>query len=487
MSAIDGKKSPSQSPLLGDFDNLQPPAEESQPSACVPWGKRSVGLMLLSGSVALRVFNLYLATNAVASFGVGYAALYTVTCTLMPETLARVRQVVLPMIGQTSIFALSQAWANDPKRSDQIIYDNAITACLGANMQLAMGWLFQQGAIRSESQMAGAQRGNTLHRPFFNYHLVHGVKLLSATGLGVYAFLNSDPVLRGIASFFATFFISQVVGERVIDKIDQEIEKRDASGQGTRVRTIKTALLTFSYMAQIVSFVPWYNPSSAQRLAQMVYVGITLGLFDGISDRSEMRRVERVPIENLQELQTLIQPERAEDGRCGWKHCAYRIWKYSVPLIAMAGIIGFTLWQEIAVLPGVDPKVALGAMLGGYLVGTGGCHAIDSSWDPKKRHWAKDSLMTSVWFSPRILGIDPLFIYYAMTNALKMDGAAVESQQSPFHTAAIIIGWIAYGMRMGHEVFIGASDRIGSPQRKFPKMAVINGTITTEIYIRGGN
>ncbi|MBX7067036.1 MAG: hypothetical protein K1X28_07385 [Parachlamydiales bacterium] len=478
-------------PFLGaDFDNLQPPAELPPSSSCVPWGKRTVAVAAIAGSIVLRVANLYLATNAVASFGVGYAALYAVTCTLAPEAMARVRQVALPIIGQTSMFAFSQAWANDPQRGDQIAFDNTITACLGANMQIAMGWLLQQGAIRSESQPSATVRGDKLHRPVMNYHAVHALKLLVSAGFGTFAFLTTDPILRGVSSFLGTFFISQIIGERLIDKIDNEIEKRDAGGQGTRVRVAKTALLTLAYLAQIVSFVPWYNPSSAQRLTQMAYVGISLGFFDGVLDRSEMRRIERIPIDNLQELEKLTPPDRPDGSSCDrdWlKYQAYRIWKYSVPLIAMAGIAGFTLWQEIAVLPGVDPKVTLGAMLGGYLLGTGGCHWIDHSWDPRKRHAIKDSLMATVWFSPRILGIDPLFIYYAMTNAVKMDGAAIAAQGSPYHLAGIILGWLAYGIRMGHESFIGASDRIGSPQRKFPKMAVINGTNTTKLYIDGKN
>lgn len=475
--------------LFGDFDRLHLPPDDPSTSCCVSWGKRTVAVAVFAGSVVINIANLYLATNALASFSAGFSAAYAITCSLAPDKVARVRQVVLPVIGQTAMFALSQAWANDPSREDRNAFDNTIIACLGANLQFALGWLFQEGAVRYESQAANPQiNGNKLHSRVFSYKLAHSFKILSSVAFGIGASLTTDPILRGISSFLSSFFVSQVAGEKLIDRIDHKIEN-DVLNNGTKFRVAKTALLTFAYLAQIACFVPWYNPTPIGRIVQMVYVGSSLGFFDGISDRSQMRRVEKIPVADLHELEKLPPPEKPQEP-CGWsslKYQMYRIWKVSIPLIAVAGILGFTLWQEIDVLPDIDSRVTLGSMLFGFLLGTGGSHLIDHSWDPIRRDRMKDWLMSTVWFSPRILGIDPLFVYYVMTNSIKMDGTAVAAQKSPYYLAAIILGWMAYGLKMGHEGFIAGSERIGNLQLKFQRMAAINGLITFKLYVEGQN
>ncbi len=470
-------------PLL-DFDRLEP-ATPPPPSRWKTLGKGAACAVTLGGSIALRVASLYLSTNALGSFGIGFSILCMVTTVVAPETISRVRQIAYPIIGQTSIFAFSQAWANDDHRTHQIAFNNTITGLLGANSQLILGWLFQQGAIRNESQPLeeDVSERKLDEKPIVNKNIAQILKVLAAGGLGAVSFLTKDSILQPVAAYFFSFFAARVIGERAIDKIDDKIEAKDIRGRGTRWRVGKASLLTLAYIGQILSFVllPWRKSSAQAKLLELRIAGGLLGFFDGVLTNSQSRRIEKVPVNQLEELAELPPPEY------GWKRTLHRIWKIAVPVISTLGILGFTIWQTGFKLENGEAKIALGTMLGGYLAGTGLCHITQWSWDPKKKHYWRDKLMASIWYSHRFLGVDPIFFYYALINAVKMDSNFIESQKSPYRIAAIWFAWLFYGARMGHEHFIGLSDRIGNVQLKYPKMAMFNSAMTTSYYISGDN
>jgi hypothetical protein len=482
--------------------------EQKPCSSCViPLSKRLIALGAVAGSVVLRMANYYLWTNATACYMAGFAGMYAISCAAPPPIAARIRQVALPLLGQTSIFALSQAWANDTKRKDQIDIDDTIISLLGANMQIILNWAWDQWGIRSQSDLPSAiqaerapnQKIRESAQPIrspgcCSQNFIHSLNFLTSLGCIIGANLARDEVLKGIISFFGSFFVSQVIGERVIDYLDNHIEKKTACCTSRcTFRGWKTALLTIAYLGQVASFTPWYDPGTSQRLGQLVYTGIALGFFDGINDRSENRKIERIPIEHLQELEKLPVPER---GKCCCNNCqscqqnckwaAHRTWKLAVPLIALGGMLYFICREYLDGLEEI-PAIALGAMFGGFVGGTVFCHLVDETWDKKQRHTFRDFFMTKIWFSQRILGIDPLFLYFVMTNSVKMDADALKTDHSPLYLPGIFIGWFSYGLKTSFELFIGASDRVGNPQRKYPKMAVINGVMTLVLYLMRKN
>lgn len=504
-------------PLMkpGRFDDLPSPMKTEPKGNKVcrlflnSWSQRAIATAAVAGSVGLRVMNFYLSTNAIGCYMAGFAVLHTILYAAPPQLSARIRWIALPIFGQTSLYAFSQAWANDSKRKDKTVFDDVIIGSLGVNLYMMLKWAWDQRGIRSVSYVPEdvPQSADRLSAPLQHYKKyccknwssqdwIHLAKFLASVGFGAGALAARDhPVWQGILSYLSTFFVSQIAGERVIEKVDKEIKAKEMKGEETDCSSFKTALLTVAYIAQVASFTPWYVPTSSQRLAQLVYVGISLGFFDGINDRSENLKVENTPIEHLNELKKLSVPERGGcctcRGECctctGCKWLAHRVWKLSVPLISIAAMIGFVTWQDVKKLDAIDAKIILGGTLAGFGIGTSFCYSVDEMWDPEKRRPWIDFFMKKIWFSPRILGIDPLFLYFVITNAVKIDSEAIDENTDPSHLALFFMGWFIYGGRMGHELFIGASDRIGNPQRKYPKMAVINAMAAFILYLYGDN
>lgn len=480
---------------VGEYEEFQSPPSAPQESSYRIWGKWAVCALGAGGAIALRFADYSRWTNAIGSFGAGFFAQAGIQASQEGETLARIRQCSLTAFGQVALFAFTQTFANVKTPFVQVFFTHAIIAQFGVNVAIAAFWLYQQGAIRIECE-------NTTRRPTLNqtqcinHNVSHGVKVIAACGAGVGYFLLSDPILKGLASFLGSFFLSQVAGERVIDHISEKIKAHPpaqslASNKvGTRYRYAQTILTTLGYLAQPLIFTPWIKPNVAERIRQLIYVGITLGFFNGILDRSQKRRIKGHPIEDLEEFHKLSKPEKPDHLGCEaptFKYVAHRVWKYAVPLISICGLIGFTLWQQIAPgqLNSVDSRIALGAMLGGFLATYPLARWVDSKWDAGSRHFFLDKAMTTLWFSPRILGMHPLFIFYMGTNAMQLDSSALDQLQSPYHVATAVAAYTAYGIAMARELAITSSERLGNAQLKYPGMLMIDATLTTVNSIKG--
>ena len=469
-----------QRPLLLGIDQFPQPINRPSSSRVV-WGKRIVCTVAAVGSLALRVANLSRWTNAIGCLGAGISTLAGVTVGSDPEKLARIRQIALPLVGQISIFALSQAWANDPAPSHQQAFVSTIIALFGANIQIILGWLSQQGAIRTEGDsqnlLETGDDKTLVHFSRAQENLVHLLKIASAAGLGALAFTSRDSIVKSMATYFFPFLLNQVAGERLIGFLDHKILTTDL-GRGSRIRLVKTALATLSYVGQLVSFA--FMQWRKETIVDLVASATLQGLGDGIIERCVGRRIENLPVRLLEELKKLPPPKKA------WQNIAYRVWKVSVPLIAITGIIGFTIWQNNYVLENKESKIALGSMLAGFLSGTTSSYLIDFSWDPNKRKKIPDQLMTWLWFSPRILGIDLLWFYYALINSIKIDANVIDEQTNSSRLTAIFFAWFFYGARMGHELVISSSSRIKSPHN-FNKLGTFNGAQALSYYLIGGN
>jgi hypothetical protein len=469
----------SQQPLLDaqstDFDGFEPPPPAPVASRWTAWRGRILSVAGAGASIAVRALNVSHGLNAVASFGAGFFAQSTIESGQKGERLARIRQVSWTLLGQVTLFGLSQWYDNTTSMTAKTVATHAIIAMLGANIHSIGRWLLQQGAIRTESSPTHSDQNNeTMITPSpIRYNSTHALKTAVSVASGVSYFFITDPILKGLSSFFASFFGSQVVGERTVDFLDKKIAEKDGP-EGTRWRVAKTVLTTLGYVAKPLSFIPWNNPTTPQRLGQLFGVGFGLGFFDGIFDRSQIRRLERIPVKELEEFNQLTPT----------KSLAERIFKYAVPLISVAGMVGFTIWQEKFVLNSEDSKSALGAMLGGFLASYGVSKVVDYIWKRDERDWKRDRAMVALWASSRILGINPLFIYYAGTNALRMQGSAIDAQSSS-HKVMNFLSWIAYGAAMGRELMITSADRVGNLLMKCPQLFLINGCITAKLSATG--
>jgi len=470
---------------IDDFDDLEAP-EYQQPGCWQRWRGRVISLVGTAGSIVLRALDISPLTNAVGSIATGFFFQGPISSGKSGVSIAKTRQICLTTFGQVALFGVSQAYANDRDRKAQIIFTHTIMALLGANIQLVSHWLYQQGAVRVESHAYKDLPGDRFPKGLVNENVSHALKILASGGLTAAAFLDSDPVLKALSAFGATFFGCQVVGERVLIFIDGKIEKNDST-EGTRYRALKTALTSSAYVVIPLTFIPWTaNPDSSTRLSQLKIVGAVLGLFDGVLSKSKMARIENCPIAHLEELKLLddVNEEEQIQNKSPLA-VAYRAWKVAAPVIAVSGLIGFVVWQEGFSLDDLDSKISLGSMLGGFLSSYSLAKFADKTWNPGVRHLLKDKLFLFFNADSRLLGVDPLYLYLAGTNALSMNNHAIEAQRSPFRRVAIISSWAAYGLSMGREFFVTSSDRIGSAPTKFPLMALVNGAITAKLSISG--
>ncbi len=462
------------------FDDLDaPPAVPTVSSwSWKNWRGRIVSVAVGIGAIALRASQISRVANAVASFGAGAAIQSAIQSGFKGATSARIRQVGLTLLGQAALFAFSQGFQNTTETTWRTYLTHAIIAQLGANLAIAARWLYQKrGALRVETHAPENVGGETLkYTQLLSHNKSHVAKVVVAAVCTAGYFYVDDPLIKGGLSFVASFFPSQVLGERTVDALD-----------APRFLKRKTALITLAYVLQPLGFVPWANPSTEERIKQLVFVGIGLGFTNGVADQSKIPRFQRIPIEDLEELQRLKPPEKPKKKGCTlltFRYLAYRTFTLAAPLMAL-GVLGFGIWQEAADLKTTDQRVALGAMVGGFLVTYPVFRKLDSGWDPQKASRLKNSMMVSLWGSSRVLGFPLVMVYFAGTNSLKLDGDAVKAPQSPYHLAVLISSLFSYGALFGRELGIMESDRIGSPQLKAPELFYINAVTTTYLSIKG--
>ncbi len=470
------------------FDDVQKPEEERQVN-WGSWGKRAVSVACVAGSATFSVMNAYRTANAFGYFAIGLSGLYCVSSIADEETKVWIRKVLFVVMGQTSIFAFSQAYANDDAKKDKEAFVRTIMVLFGANVELIRGWFWDQG-IQAESQEDPKSGGRKLDSPWINKYLSWTLKAAIAGGFIYFRYeWLQDPILQGFALFLGSFLASQVLGEVTIDLVNRAIEKRDVDNQGTYFRVAKNAILTSAFLGQMGALIPWAPRHSQNPWA----MGPSIGSTSGILDRSLIVRAQKIPVEELDELGKLQRPQYARKwGVQKVKYCAYWTWKIAVPTISLLGVLGFGIWNLIkrrAQPITKDEQVALGALVGGYWLSSFIWFPVDWIWSPTMRGPILDKMMTMMWLCPRVFGIDPLFVYFAVTNSLKMDGEAIESgaEGSNYRLWAVFAAWFCYSFRMAQEVAVLASDRLGKVQANIPKMALINAALTMYLYIKDDN
>lgn len=515
LPTLEDTKDSLQEPLL-DFDTLQAPPPASQPPLWKRWGgaiaSAAGGITSLVTRVTVTSSHIL---NGITSMTTGLFTSSTISSLASRDTLDRIWQLSSPLVGPIGFFFITQAISNlDPKDDEQakerLALEQTLLATVGFNLEILARRLYEERAIRIESQPLPSQKGETFREigclskilssclpkyripsPYYaNQYATLTTRVLkigvgATTLLSNYAFpISTDPTYKGVSSFFATLYLSQAAGEITIDFLDYKIAQKEAAHpeRGTNYRIAKTVLTTISYLGVPISAIPYNKPDTATRIAHLVYFGIGLGYCDGIGERSQIKRFERIPIEDLSELKKLPDPDPLQKVR----YYAYRTSLYAVPILSCLGLIGFTVWQEDYVLTDARQKVALGGLLAGFLPTYAAAHAIDFFWDPKKRHFLKDNLMISLWASPRLLGVRPYMIYFVGTNALQIGGNQIGAGTTSAEFAGIFLSWFAgYGPEMALQAFKLFSPRIGNALLKRSDMVLFSGAQAADAYMRG--
>ena len=486
-----------------------------------------------AASVAVRVLGLSRWTNVIGSVGAGYFTQAVISSRFSGDSLARVRRICLTLFGQMTLFALTQICVNRKDDHGNLLVDQTnqmlvhlIIAELGANAEILLQRLWEEGGIRVESHAqalvpgekfkhlsilrslaSGALRKCGLDR-WSSAHLIppmvpYILKLGASGACAVLVSLKEegqdyveDPVARGLISFGASIYGLQVAGGIFLIWVDHQIKKHDSDESthsltergGTWYRKLKYIFTTLAYLAIPLSFVPWTaKPDTMARLGQLVVVGGVLGFFDEIRNAAIMARM-KIPPASLSEFKSIETRSEPTSPRSTWervRHGAYRIWGVATPILISSGLIWFVAKQTCCVLNDKNSKIALGTMLGSFLGTFGLCKVADWTWDPDRRGLLRDKLMGFLFASPRVFGINPLFIYLAGVNALAMNNHSIEAQENKFHLATIIVSWGAQGFSAARELWITMDTRVGSALIDAPWLVLGNAVLTTKLYITG--
>lgn len=463
---LDGQRS--------NFDEWDSPPPVQPGSRWSRWGGRIVSLAGAAGSAALTVIGRSNAVVGLGSLGLGFFGQSAIQSGYTGEKLARIRQVSTTALGQFTSFVFTQVVLNAENEDVTNVFTNGILGLLGATAAVVGKWYWDQGGVRVETRPSPEQTGQKFGKiQWFGPRITYPLKAAAFAGsLATYHY-STDTAIREVASFFVTFFPGQISGELGMNALVNQIEKRD-SEKGTKLRNVKRVVESVEYVVQTAILFPWSDPHTSTRKVQVWVVGGILGLCDGITGHSQKRRFEQIPIDAQEEFRELPM----------YRNVAHRTFLYAVPVVAGTSMAGFVIWQE-AFEPknGVTAKIELAAAALGFYSSYAIGKAIDLTWNPKQRSRLKDKAMFSLWVSPRILGITPLYLYYAVTNALNLDGHASKGL-NPYHTAMAFTAWLAYGVAMGRELVITSSNRIGNLELRFPRMLWTDGAITTFLYMR---
>ncbi|MGB7978232.1 MAG: hypothetical protein WCF19_03615 [Chlamydiales bacterium] len=474
--------SPSNYVLLDNPQDLPSPEPLPQTSR---WKGRlwtAVTVGAAAGCVAWELANYSNVSNALASLSAGIFGQMAIQSIFQGTSLQRAMHVTSTLFGQVSAFDLSQGYANATSRKVQIGLTQSIIALFGANIAVALTRLYQEQGVRVEhtSSSEGAKMN---YKPLIPSVVAHVLKI-AATGACIAAanmIFPNDRISQGFSYFFAAVYGAQLLGTACSTGIDREIENRDirpgtlSEVHGTKWRTAKTCVNTAGYVLRVAS------------LAGLIPIplwgaGIVLGFFSGFTGQGEMRRIHKLSEAELSEFIKLDPPESTQSG-CGY--AAYKVWRYAVPFFSFVSVVGVTSWLLSLPDNDINSYIAMGSMLScfipTYLWAKYSDEKLALNGSKGFLNWS----LVHFWASFRILGIDPLYLYYAGTQVLKLDSQATVSLQDSYYKGITFAAWGAYGVSMACELMKTTSERMGSATLMVPLMMLVNGMLTTDAAVKG--
>lgn len=447
---------------LGEIEAAEPPAL----SCWQRWRGRTVSLAAAAGSAVLRAANFSPVTNMLGSVFAGAAASTAISSGRSGAQMAKFRRLAGNVCGYMTFFALSQLFAIYYDREAEYQDSRAIVirdlsmalAAVGLETVLRRFWSKRAIRIESVSKNSGAhlEPWKILREPFAS-----SVKIVVAGGAAwVSLEPSTDPVLRAIASSAAGFFLSKVLGERVMAHLNGRIRQcvnAGDQGEETRCRRIQMALSTLSFF-EFVALVPWTaDPASPERLKQLPIVSLAIGLVEGFKTQAITERLTHVPVAELDELQ--VREERSLFNE--------KIW----PALSTAGMVGFVIWQDRFVLENDNDRIALGAMLATFLGTLGIAKLVEWRWNPEHRSRALDTGMVLCAGSPSFFGAHPAIFYVLGMNCLKINSETIA--EAPFsHAIVSLVAWGAGGAAIASELARTTSKRNGNMLSDFPLVLV---------------
>lgn len=463
------------------------------------WGAPLAGAAL--STAALLSKKAWSTTLGALGLGASVEAAFE---TAAPAPYKRLLHRAVPLLASQSVlFFLTQLWENTDSEETQKGAEQAIIGLLGAFVCLYASKKRANPYIRVESDATGYEEGAKFKGIFFPAQIRYGAAFAASVASLAISMQEKDPVYKGFAAFFSTYYIASIAGRIAIEKIDAVILKRSTAanlvGQ-TRWRAAKTYLLTAAPFFISTMLVPL---DTHDKVHYFYAQGTFVGFFDAALQKSFENRLENIPIVHLSELQLAPLEENpcvertseilfapwldliAKEEGC-WSKAAVGTLSALLRQADVLGLIAFCVWQMGWDLEDDDQRDALGTLLASFVGTTALGLGVQELWrrsrreeiqDPSLKQRLLDKTMVFFHISPKVLGVHPAYIFSILTHSLAMDDRAMQEGESAGKKALLLLAWASYGIGWAVERIQAQSAYLGA-EPKMPLMFLTNAVLT---------
>ncbi len=498
VGARERRESEADKPLLS---GLQGPFEEPELSSprtdasrlrkMAPLVKPAAALLVTGTSLWIQIANWSPGWRAASSVGIGVGAGCLVHSLVNDRYISRVQQVVLStFVGLLPFYRIDTFWANI--KAMRRVSPPIIGAMMGGTLALYGKQLIHRGfMIRSDSlpasESAGSMiRSESLPASDLSRRKFEGVfwndkwqyaKVATATAcLAAYIWARNavavDPIYRDMADWGFMYYLTDFAAQKACDYVERRIQRAATAGLNglTQLneswwRIGKTAVNTVGFVAIPVIWAVVHN-------VPIWTVGAVTGFFDGFAFRSQERRFQNIPIDQLDELKLRTPVESP----------CFRFWRYASPIMDSLFVTGFMIY-EWAFDPDIkrDDRITLVFFYALGMIPTAALNLwTECTWSVEKRasreagrafskEWWQDVAIISQ-NNPRALGMHPRYFYFLMTSLMSMDSGQTLTEGRKWLNRA---AWGCYGYAMLQEAWQTGCERVGTVFQ-FATMGLMN-------------
>lgn len=484
----------SSSPEIAEITDAPSPGCFSRLWSYMPSLKTLVSGALTAGAVGLRVWNLSEETNTVANIAAGFFGKLFLDSFTVRENLPLANRIVSTTLGQIPLFLVTQITFNNGKEFWNGVCDGVVLVIYGANGAIYFVKLAIHRRVSVPAGRGGATvRKGTFQASFLGQNPTDILKFGGCVATGAGAFFVADPITRWILSHLSAFLGSSILGSRYARGVDGQIQKKqNAPICGSLTwPLVRDATCTVAFLAPPVMFsllakstdafiasqkgsndFDFTSSSASDVLISFLYTGGVNGFFDGASATFTQIRFESTDISNLTELYPHEKIERP----------LFKLFEYGVPITFALSLAIFAIDEAIVEEEWIA-KIPIPLMTACLFLTAGAAHKVSSSWDLDKVNRTgevsqKERIQDALLYRFIIYegALRPSYLFFCITNAMKMDRNALTSDSSLTHQAIIVGGYGLYGVAQGLEFYRTYMSRYGN-DFNLPMLVFINGTL----------
>jgi hypothetical protein len=427
---------------------------------------------ICASCIAIRIINFSNSVNALMHVGTGFAFQAILDTNTKNAQLARIHRITKTIFSQptnylfTKLASISANYNIVPLQSFSIA---TVLILLGANIRASLQSFREINfRLRIESSADTPSPSPFLTPPTkLRTITTIALKTLAIAAFSTASFFIHDPVGRGLATFAATTFSGQLAGWALLTLLHTHIQQDDTTPHGSRTRVVKTLLNTLSFATIPLLIILPGGPElgTLDRIPWFPILGAFTGFCDELIYRSQQTRFTNFPPHKLAELEQIP---------------TTNLHRLAYPLFFGLSLLAIFTFETSYYYTTPLPKVELGAMTLGFATTFFLANLIDHYWQPTKPHL--NPLMANL-LNTRILGIDPLYYYFAGVYAMTINTDTIDNEDNFCKSASPTI-WFSYGLAMALELWRIWGSRRGTPVTTFPRMAIIDSSMTLALALR---